>query len=358
MPLTTTEAKALTDALNKVIDAVKAASSTSSVTPTPTPNSTPTPAAPTKTTPVVSFPRKFFVDGGSAAAAVKADRDSNYASISKADVDAVDAVLAKDAQGIWINGPGDLPKLRDSALTAATRGEALIVVIYFIPDRDGHNPDSWSAGGVNSKSIYFQTIDAVRKILADSGVFSAVIVEPDALTQPDTLTQDRIDCLNYALSLYAGLPRTMVAIDAGGANWRTSDFMLARLRALTLPAGVLLSSNVSGFHGVTPTLAYIAPIAKALNRKVIIDSSRNGVDVLGDDWSNDWVTAQGPVRQGVPSQLVDGDSVVAALLHVKRAGESDGDEVAAGAWYRWWAVMFSHATQAAPVPTFTPSSTR
>lgn len=274
-----------------------------------------------------------YADPASWAAAAAADPSLNDADRRAA------AVIAAVPQARWITGADTTESVDRYVSAAVAAGDLGVLVLYAIPHRDCH---SYSAGGLDGAGTYRAWIRAVRAGIDRRPV--AVIVEPDAITSADCLTDAdrtaRAGMLRYAARLMADDPTTAVYLDGGHSRWLPAAELARRLRAVGNPAVRGFSLNVSNFLPTGEQIAYGEEVSALVGgAHYVIDTSRNEFGPAPDaplNWCN-------PAGRGLGDEPtpVTGAAHADALLWIKRPGESDGDcragEPASGQWFAAYA---------------------
>jgi endoglucanase len=246
----------------------------------------------------------------------------------------------------WLTAGTDASKEVDGLVTrAAAAGRLPVLVAYNIPGRDC---GSYSAGGAASATAYRAWIRTV--VAGLKGRSAVVIVEPDAVPHVVDGCQGREDeryaLLRDAVATLKSSANAVVFLDAGHPAWVTD---VAKLAASLRRAGVEtadgVSLNVSNFIPTADNFAYGDRLSAALGgKRFVVDTSRNGAGPApgtevagGPSWCNP------PGRKlGQPPTVDTGHPRAAALLWVKRPGESDGacrsGEPTAGKWWPEYAL--------------------
>ncbi|CAA9226653.1 MAG: GH6 [uncultured Corynebacteriales bacterium] len=221
-------------------------------------------------------------------------------------------------QARWVNGPPDLAPVPALARRAARRGELLVVVAYWIPDRGCAGYQE----GAPSAAAYERW---VRQLAGALGRTPAVVVlEPDAVPA-DCFGPARAAQLAGAVRILSGAGHA-VYLDAGHSAWKPSGETADRLLASGVAGAEGFAVNVSNRQPTRAAQAWGRELSDLVGgRPFVVDVSRNGLgrppDEPGrdDEWCN-------PARQGlgVPPTTRTGRPEVDALLWIKRPGESDG----------------------------------
>lgn len=225
--------------------------------------------------------------------------------------------IASTPQAIWLTSPQDLTPLPATAHAAKRQHALLVLVAYYIPDRGcTHHKD-----GAPTPSAYLAWI---RRIIDGLRETSAVIIlEPDAVPA-DCFTPERAALLrqtNHDLSA-AG---HFVYIDAGHPRWKSSGEMAQRLLASGIQEAEGFSVNVSNRQTTRDSHQWGRELSDLVGgREFVIDTSRNGLGPPPDaDRNDEWCN---PSQQGLGTRptVHTGLDRAAALLWIKRPGESDG----------------------------------
>lgn len=260
----------------------------------------------------------FVGDSQAAAAAALARQNGDELTARKLDK------IAQQPQAMWFGDWVPTTQIRasvDRHVTRAAQARRLdVLVLYAIPHRDCGGV---SGGGLKAAGYRSWILEVVRGLRSRR---TAVILEPDALAQirclPSTQRTERIALLrDAARSLTAA--GAVVYVDAGHAGWPGAFTMASRLKAVGVGAAGSargMSVNVAGFGTTAAQVSYAHQIASLLpGVHAVVDTSRNGLGPTSDAaWCN-----PGGRALGIRPRAAQ-DSVVDALLWVKRPGESDG----------------------------------
>lgn len=216
-------------------------------------------------------------------------------------------------QARWLTGPRDLAGLSPLRDAAARQGALPVLVAYHIPNRDCAGAGQGAADASGYRAWIASLIAALGSTRA------VVVLEPDAVAA-DCFDDDRARTLAGAVSALAGAGH-YVYLDAGHPRWRPPDEMAERLHAAGIARAEGFAVNVSNRQSTQDSQRYAVDLSRMVGgREAVIDTSRNGLAAPPDDqWCN-------PARQGLgqPPTASPGLEKVAALLWVKRPGESDG----------------------------------
>jgi endoglucanase len=224
--------------------------------------------------------------------------------------------IAATPQARWLTGPDDLYRL-PSLLDQARRQRALpVVVAYYIPGREMTRRDGTGQGAPDPTAYRAWIAGLVSTLGAQACV---VILEPDAIAD-DGFDDARAATIAPAARALSAAGHH-VYLDAGHPRWRSPDEMAQRLSQAGIADAQGFSVNVSNRQPTAQCQRFAAELSALVgDREAVIDTSRNGLPAPADDeWCN-------PANQGLgepPTTEPDLDRV-AALLWVKRPGESDG----------------------------------
>lgn len=286
--------------------------------------------------------RKFYVDPGNPAA----QQAARWSAESRATDAQQIRKIGDRAVAHWLTAGTNATREVDALMTrAAAVSQMPVLVAYNIPGRDC---GSYSAGGAASSAAYKTWIRSVAAGL--KGRPAVVVVEPDAVPQTVDGCGDRADeryaLLRDAVTTLKSSPNALVYLDAGHPAWVADVGKLAgALRRAGGDAADGFSLNVSNFIPTADNLAYGDRLSAAMGgKRFVVDTSRNGAGPApgtevngGPSWCNP------PGRKlGQPPTVDTGHPRAAALLWIKRPGESDGacrsGEPGAGAWWPEYAL--------------------
>jgi endoglucanase len=226
--------------------------------------------------------------------------------------------ITSTPQARWLNGPRDLDSLASVSAEAARRHQLLVLVTYYIPDRGcTHHRD-----GAATADAYQRWIDTLIARLGPTK--AAIIVEPDAIPA-DCYDAARAATLTRAVNTLVDAGQ-YVYLDAGHPAWLTTGEAAERLIASGISRAEGFAVNVANRQTTTDAQRWGRELSDLVGgREFVIDTSRNGIGPPPDDpdradeWCNPEHQALGqppPTRPDLPG--------VAALLWIKRPGESDG----------------------------------
>lgn len=225
--------------------------------------------------------------------------------------------ILKEPQARWLNGPDDLPSLQRASRRAEKKGQLLVAVVYYVPNRGCDNGRQGAATG----SAYAEYVGRIVTALSDRP--TVLILEPDAVAA-DCYTSKRGQLLADATGTLTRAGHS-VYIDAGHSGWRASGEMAIRLIESGITQGAGFALNVSARETDAESRRYGEELSDLVgHRPFVIDTSRNGIGPSPDTpirsgWCN-------PERQALgaqPSTRPIGRNV--ARLWIKSPGESDGN---------------------------------
>ncbi|KAK3402024.1 exoglucanase 3 precursor [Sordaria brevicollis] len=288
-------------------------------------------------------------------AAVQAISDSSLA--AKA------AKVADVGSFLWLDTIENIGKL-EPALEDVPCDHILGLVIYDLPGRDCAAKASNGELKVGELNRYkTEYIDVIVKILkAHPNTAFALVIEPDSL--PNLVTNADLQACKDSASGYRdgvayalknlNLPNVVMYIDAGHGGWLGWDANLKpgaqelakAYKAAGSPKQVRgIATNVAGWNqwDLSPgefSKASDAKYNKCQNEKLyldnfgpalksagmpnhaIVDTGRNGVSGLRQEWGN-WCNVNG-AGFGVRPSSNTGHELADAFVWVKPGGESDG----------------------------------
>jgi len=195
----------------------------------------------------------------------------------------------------------------------------LVLVAYYIPDRGcTHKRD-----GAPTPKAYGRWIDTLIERLGD--VRAVIVMEPEAIPA-DCFDATRAATLKNAVGRLVAAGQ-YVYLDAGHSHWKSSGEMAERLLASGINSAEGFSVNVSNRQTTKDAHRWGRELADLVgNREFLIDTSRNGLGPPPDDPARDdeWCN---PARQALGQRPTTTPNLpgVAALLWIKRPGESDGE---------------------------------
>jgi endoglucanase len=220
----------------------------------------------------------------------------------------------------WFNGDGADASDARAYTSAASRAHKLpVLVFYHLPER------GCGAGeGAASAAAYRSWINSMAASIGKRP--AVVILEPDALPQLDCLSSSaqttRLSLFSYAVDrLRSSAPNTWTYLDAGHDDWTPAGTMAKRLNAAGIAHARGFALNVSNFQSTARNVSYAQGVNAALGsaKHFVIDTSRNGNPLNGDDWCN-------PTGQRIgAAPRTGGAGALDLQLWVKPPGESDGN---------------------------------
>ncbi|KAJ0339178.1 hypothetical protein COL922a_004710 [Colletotrichum nupharicola] len=264
---------------------------------------------------------------------------------------------------VWVDTIANIARL-DPAIADTTCDHILGVVIYDLPGRDCAAKASNGELAVGELSKYqSQYIDPIVKIIkANPNTAFALVIEPDSL--PNLVTNINLQtCQNSAAGYRDGvayalknlnLPNVVMYMDAGHGGWLGwndnlkpgAEELAKAYKAAGSPSQLRgFATNVAGWNSWDAEPGEFAsdPDAqynKAQNEKkyvtlfgaalqtagmpnhAIVDTGRNGVQGLREEWGN-WCNVNG-AGFGLRPSANTGLELADAFVWVKPGGESDG----------------------------------
>ncbi|KAI8237740.1 1,4-beta-D-glucan cellobiohydrolase CEL6C [Colletotrichum sp. SAR 10_96] len=264
---------------------------------------------------------------------------------------------------VWVDTIANIARL-DPAIADTPCDHILGVVIYDLPGRDCAAKASNGELAVGELSKYqSQYIDPIVKIIkANPNTAFALVIEPDSL--PNLVTNINLQtCQNSAAGYRDGvayalknlnLPNVVMYMDAGHGGWLGwndnlkpgAEELAKAYKAAGSPSQLRgFATNVAGWNSWDAEPGEFAsdPDAqynKAQNEKkyvtlfgaalqtagmpnhAIVDTGRNGVQGLREEWGN-WCNVNG-AGFGLRPSANTGLELADAFVWVKPGGESDG----------------------------------
>jgi endoglucanase len=226
--------------------------------------------------------------------------------------------ITRTPQARWLNSPQDLTDIPRLVHRAERGSTTLVFVAYYTPDRGCTRHGE----GAPDPAAYLAWIDMLITRLGHAR--AVIIMEPDAIPA-DCFDATRAAVLKAAVERLVDAGQ-YVYLDAGHSRWRSSGDTAERLLAAGINNAEGFTVNVSNRQTTKDAYRWGRELADLVgNREFIIDTSRNGLGPPSDDPNRDdeWCN---PVRQalGPPPTTRPKRPGVAALLWIKRPGESDG----------------------------------
>lgn len=248
--------------------------------------------------------------------------------------------IAEEPETMWLGDwnrdiASDVKKAVDAA---ALKNTMPVFVLYNMINRDC---GQYSAGGVKTPDQYRAWIKSIADAIGDRK--AGVVLEPDALTLTDCLSQEqknvRFGLIKDATAVFKAKKQIAVYIDAGHPNWVWWSDMADRLKSAGIEKADGFALNVSNFVDTAKNIEYGTQISGNLNGKhFIIDTSRNGNGSNGE-----WCNPSGRALGNRPTTST-GNALLDAFLWIKKPGESDGTcngGPSAGVWWTEYALGLS-----------------
>jgi endoglucanase len=227
--------------------------------------------------------------------------------------------ITETPQARWLTSPQDLTDVSKLARAAQAQNAMLVLVAYYIPDRGCTN----HRDGAPDPQAYQRWTDTLIAKLG--GVRAVVIMEPDALPA-DCFDATRAATLNAAVGKLASAGQ-YVYLDAGHSHWKDSGDTAERLLASGINRAEGFTVNVSNRQTTEDSYRWARELSDLVgDREFIIDTSRNGIGPPPDDPTrdNEWCNPQKQALGQRPTTATNRPRL-AALLWIKRPGESDGE---------------------------------
>jgi endoglucanase len=221
-------------------------------------------------------------------------------------------------QARWLNGPEDLVPVPVLAQRSRRQKAVLVLVAYYLPNRGCSNYRE----GAPTAADYRRWI---ARLVSNLGRTRAVVIlEPDAL--PAGCFDDRRAALMTQSVRTLAAAGHSVYIDAGHPRWKPSGETADRLLAAGIASAEGFAVNVSNRQSTRDSHRWGLELSDLLGgRPFVVDVSRNGLGPPPDDPGRDdeWCN---PARQALGAEPTTRPGLpgVAALLWIKRPGESDG----------------------------------
>jgi endoglucanase len=247
----------------------------------------------------------------------------------------IDERIAAQPQAIWLSNyePETVTEEVSTITSAASAaGEVPVLVSYMIPNRDCGGA---SAGGAPDFPSYLSWAQGFAAGLGSEP--AVVILEPDSIALTDCLDDaqraERFGALADAADIiHAANPEARVYFDAGHSAWHEP----ATIAGLLTEAGLLESgdgiySNASNYNATANEVPFTEAVLAALGDPelgAVIDTSRNGNGPAPDE---EWCDPPGRLVGENPT-VNTGSEQVDAFLWIKRPGELDGCDGAAGSF--------------------------
>jgi endoglucanase len=220
-------------------------------------------------------------------------------------------------QAVWLTSEWDLAGLPATVQAAKEQAALLVVVAYFIPNRD------CAGQGADSMAQYRAWTDRLVQALGETP--AVVVMEPDALAA-DCFDTGRALLLEECVIKLADAGH-YVYLDAGHPQWRTTAEAARRLMMSGIQHANGFSINVSNRQTTEESQRWGLELSNLVgDREFIIDTSRNGLGPPPDEPGRDdeWCNPRWQALGDKPMTLSP-PMLTAALLWIKRPGESDGE---------------------------------
>ncbi len=226
--------------------------------------------------------------------------------------------ISRTPQARWLNSPQDVAAV-PALVTEARRQRALLVLVaYNVPNR---GCSGYSEGAPTSEH-YRQWTDQLVAALGDEP--AAIVMEPDAVAA-DCFDDARAADLRGAVQRLSAAGHS-VYIDAGHARWKSTGEIAERLLRAGIEHAEGFAVNVANRQATGDSYTWARELSDLVgDRDFVIDTSRNGLGAPPDEPGRDdeWCN---PEHQALGEQPATGTGRpgLAALLWIKRPGESDG----------------------------------
>jgi endoglucanase len=222
-------------------------------------------------------------------------------------------------QARWLNSPEDLASVPALARRADRQDAMLVLVAYYIPNRGCTD----HRDGAPTATAYDKWIDTLVARLGETR--AVVVMEPDAIPA-DCFDTARAATLKRAVGKLVAAGQ-YVYLDAGHSQWRSTGETAERLLASGINRAEGFSVNIANRQTTEDSHRWGRELSDLVgNREFLIDTSRNGLGPPPDDPTRDdeWCN---PARQALGRRPTTDPGLpgVAALLWIKRPGESDGE---------------------------------
>jgi endoglucanase len=231
--------------------------------------------------------------------------------------------IASQPEVTWLGGwNSNISNDVSNSIKASNDQSALpVFVVYNIPYRDC---GGYSAGGVNDPAAYRDWIGKIASAIGSHK--AAVILEPDAITLMDCLSQnqknERYQMLKDAVNKFNAQGNISVYIDAGHPNWHSAEEIATRLKNAGVASAKGFALNIANFYTNDQNAAFGKQISQNLGGKhFVVDTGRSGSGPTPDDA---WCNPSGR-SLGTPPTTSTGNNLIDAYLWVKGPGGSDGN---------------------------------
>jgi cellulose 1,4-beta-cellobiosidase len=294
----------------------------------------------------------------------RAEVEAAVEQMTDASLKAAAAKVADVGSFLWLDTIENIGKLEPALAAGVACEEIMGLVIYDLPGRDCAAKASNGELKVGEISRYkTEYIDKVVSILkANPNTAFALVIEPDSL--PNLVTNiDLTTCQQSAAGYRDGvayalkqlnLPNVVMYIDAGHGGWLGWDANLKpgaeelakvykaagspkQVRGIAtnvagwnqwdLSPGEFSSASDAKYNSCQNEKTYITTFGAALKtagmpNHAIVDTGRNGVSGLREEWGN-WCNVNGAGFGARPTSTT-GAELADAFVWVKPGGESDG----------------------------------
>ncbi len=226
--------------------------------------------------------------------------------------------ITRQPQARWLTNPRDLQDLPDLVRRAEHRKELLVLVTYYVPNRDCGGAHS----GAPTNRDYDSFIGDLTRALSPAR--AAIIVEPDAVAA-ECFDGNRAALLDRTVRRLVEAGH-YVYLDAGHPQWRSVAEMARRLRVAGIAYAEGFSVNVANRQTTKDCYNWARKLSRRVGgREFVIDTSRNGAGppTGPPEDARSWCNSQPQALGEEPTTAVDRPGL-AALLWIKPPGESDG----------------------------------
>ncbi|MGB4758635.1 MAG: glycoside hydrolase family 6 protein [Candidatus Saccharimonadales bacterium] len=248
------------------------------------------------------------------------------------------AAIYNQPRALWVGEWYSNPQTSVANFATMAAGRTMVMPVYAIPNRDS---GGYSAGGFPNQAAYLNWVTGVKNGAGNAPVL--YILEPDALGLAHGLSAgakaERIDTLSQAAAILKQGSRAKVYIDMG--TWISAGEAADLLIGANIATCEGFSINVSNFQTTANMHTYGNQVVASLaskghpGKKYVIDTTRNGNGPLtsafgpvADPWLNvnkHWCNPPGR-GLGLSPRIPVGQPNCAALLWIKTAGASDGND--------------------------------
>ncbi|MEV0715283.1 glycoside hydrolase family 6 protein [Asanoa sp. NPDC050611] len=228
------------------------------------------------------------------------------------------APITATPQAGWLTSAQDVTAVPRLAREARQQDAMLVLVAYNVPNRGCTDHREGAADPAAYQRWIGSLVEALGRTRA------VVIMEPDAVPA-DCFDASRAATLKRAVGTLVDAGQ-YVYLDAGHSRWKSSGETAQRLLAAGIERAEGFAVNVSNRQTTDDSYNWGRELSDLVgDREFVIDTSRNGLGPPPDDPKHDqeWCN---PAKQALgqrPSTTTDRPGL-AALLWIKRPGESDG----------------------------------